>query len=111
MPPRRLDAGATPKVSNIGWAAMGSAHELLPAATTGDAQGYSGDAVQPNQNNPPESMIPPTTMGARRASGTALPLFFLTADLYRGWLARFINDDNCTPTKIPKKGKVDRNKL
>jgi hypothetical protein len=56
----------------------------LPPANIGEIHDIFGEAVHPNQNKPVDSRQAPMTMGGRRASGTAWPLFFFTALTYHG---------------------------
>lgn len=49
-----------------------------------NSQCIFGSAVQPNQNNPMAKTMPPTAIGAQRASGTGFPPAASTSLAYRG---------------------------
>jgi hypothetical protein len=68
-------------------------------------QGIFGSAVHPNQNNPIAKRIPPTAIGAQRASGTGLPPAASTILAYRGWFDRLITIAAQTPVNKPRNGR------
>jgi hypothetical protein len=70
-----------------------------------NVQGIFGSAVHPNQNNPMANRIPPTAIGAHRASGTGLPPLASTILAYRGWFDKLIPIAAQTPTNSPRNGK------